>query len=124
MLSAAITSLNPAQRLELFPAPGLGRWARKLGLGTSQALERVQWLIDSLARPMPLPFQTGAIRRACDEAGLEPDRALELIREYIGRTEPHNTAGLMRRAILEGFARAMLQGDEADLATFLDLRLR
>src|SRR6202044_3254743 len=38
---------------------------------------------------------------------------------HIGRTEPHNTAGLMRRNILEGFARAVLLGDESDLATFL-----
>jgi hypothetical protein len=38
---------------------------------------------------------------------------------YIDRTEPRNTAGLMRRHILEGFARAVFLGDEADLATFL-----
>jgi hypothetical protein len=119
LLSAALSALTPAQRLDLFPAPALGRWARKLGLGTSQALERVQWLIDSLARPVPLPFQAGAIRRACDEAGLEPSRALDLVVEHIQRTEAHNTAGLMRRQILEGFARAMILGDESDLATFL-----
>jgi hypothetical protein len=119
LLSAALTVLTPAQRLELFPAPGLGRWARKLGLGTSQALERVQWLIDSLARQVPLPLPTGAIRRACDEANLESGKALDLVTEHIGRTEPHNTAGLMRRALLQGFARAMLLGDESDLATFL-----
>jgi hypothetical protein len=119
LLSAALTSLTPAQRLELFPAPGLGRWARKLGLGTSQALERVQWLIDSLGRPAPLPLSAGVLRRDCNEAGLEPGRALDLIVEWIGKTEPHNTAGLMRRAILEGFARAMLLGDESELASFL-----
>ncbi len=77
LLSASLSALTPAQRLETFPAPGLGRWARKLGLGTSQALERVQWLIDSLARPVPLPFQAGAtIRRVCDEAGLELNKAM------------------------------------------------
>src|SRR5215470_10020305 len=62
LFSEALGALNPQQRLELFPAPGLGRWVRKLGLGTSQAVERVQWLIDSLSRPVPLPFQAGAIR--------------------------------------------------------------
>ncbi len=116
---AALQALTPAERLELFPAPGLGRWARKLGLGTSQALERVQWLIDSLAKPVPLPFQPGALKKMCDEANLELSRAAELITQYIDRTEPRNTAGLMRRHILEGFSRAMLLGDEADLATFL-----
>src|SRR5262249_22602023 len=38
---------------------------------------------------------------------------------HVERTEARNTAGLMRRAIYQGFARAMLQGDEADLAGFL-----
>jgi hypothetical protein len=119
MFSAALNALTPSQRLDLFPAPGLGRWARKFGLGTSQALERVQWLIDGLAKPVPLPFQPGALRKMCDEAALEPRRALELITQHIDRTEPRNTSGLMRRYILEAFARAMLLADEADLATFL-----
>src|SRR5260370_33847849 len=42
LLQDALTVLTPAQRLDLFPAPGLGRWARKLGLGGSQAQERTQ----------------------------------------------------------------------------------
>src|ERR1700710_146907 len=32
-LGAALSALTSAQRLDLFPAPGLGRWARRLGLG-------------------------------------------------------------------------------------------
>jgi hypothetical protein len=112
-------ALTPAQRLDAFPAPGLGRWVQKLGLGTSQATERVQWLIDSLGKPVALPFQPGAIRKACGEAGIEPARALDVVLAHIDRTEPRNTAGLMRRHILEGFARAVLLGDESDLATFL-----
>src|SRR5919199_1226591 len=119
LLRAALNALTPPQRLELFPAPGLGKWARVLGLGGSQALERTQWLIDGLARPCPLPFQGGAVRRACAEAGLETEKAFELIATHVARTDPHNPAGLMRRHILEGFARAVLLGDEADLAGFL-----
>ncbi len=119
LLAAALGNLTPAQRLDLFPAPGLGRWARRLGLGGSQAGERVQWLLDSLGRPGALPFQAGSVRRACAEAGLEADRALTLVGDHVGRTEAHNTAGLMRRHILEGFARAVLLGDESELANFL-----
>src|SRR2546423_8373281 len=48
VLHDALIALTPSQRLDLFPAPGLGRWARKLGLGGSQAQERTQWLIDQL----------------------------------------------------------------------------
>jgi hypothetical protein len=119
LLTAALKGLTPAQRLDLFPAPGLGRWARRLGLGGSQAGERAQWLSDSLSRPCVLPFQAGGVRRACGEANLEPDLAFQLACEHVTRTEAHNTAGLMRRHILEGFARAVLLGDESELASFL-----
>jgi hypothetical protein len=119
LLCTALQGLTPAQRLDLFPAPGLGKWARRLGLGGSQAGERTQWLIDSLGRPAGLPFQAGAVRRALAEAGLEGDRAFAVVCEHVGGTEAHNTAGLMRRHILEGFARAVLLGDESELASFL-----
>src|SRR5216683_186667 len=119
LLGASLNAMPPSQRLELFPPPALGRWARRLGLGASQAMERAQWLIDSLARTPALPFQPGAILRACTEAGVESAKAFEVVCDHVERTEPHNTAGLMRRHILEGFARAVLLNDEADLANFL-----
>src|SRR5260370_10654161 len=49
LLHKALSALAPEPRLDLVPAPGLGRWARRLGLGTSQAQERTQSLIDHLA---------------------------------------------------------------------------
>src|SRR5438445_13361037 len=48
LLSQTLETLTPQQRLDLFPAPGLGRWTRRLGLGTTQAHERAQWLLDNL----------------------------------------------------------------------------
>ncbi|MFM7150689.1 MAG: hypothetical protein ACKO23_12680, partial [Gemmataceae bacterium] len=119
LFSAALEGLTPAERLDLFPAPGLGKWARKLGLGTSQAMERIQWLMDSLNKPVSLPLQSGAIRKACEEAHLDPQTAAKLILQHIDRTEPRNTIGLMRRQIFEGFTRAIVLGEESDLATFL-----
>ncbi|HKI30645.1 MAG TPA: hypothetical protein VKA46_02045 [Gemmataceae bacterium] len=119
LLAQAVVSLNPQQRLDLFPAHGLGGWARKLGLGTSQAQERTQWLLDALARPTPRPFVPGATRRACAEAGFDFQRACETLSVHVERTEAHNTHGLMRRHIYQGFARAVLLGEEADLANFL-----
>lgn len=118
LLAQALTQLTATQRLELFPPPGMG-WVRHFGLGVNQAQERAQHLIDNLSRPLSLPFQPGAIRRSCDESGLPVDSALTLLLEFIDRSEPRNTTGLMRRNIFTGFARAMLLGDEAELATFL-----
>lgn len=119
LLRDALTNLSAAERLELFPAPGLGRWARRLGLGGSQAQERTQWLIDCLTRPDPSPFQPGGILRACGEAGIETTKVFDLVCAHILRTEKHDTAGLMRRHILDGLARAVLRHDESDLASFL-----
>jgi hypothetical protein len=118
-LGQAILALPPQQRLDLFPAQGLGGWARKLGLGNSQAQERTQWLLDALARPTARPFAPGVVRRACAEVGLDFTRACEALCVHVERTEAHNTHGLMRRHIYQGFARAVLLGEEADLASFL-----
>jgi hypothetical protein len=118
LLQRALTDLTPQQRLELFPAHGLGRWAQRLGLGTSQAQERTQWLLDCLEGGRGRGTG-GTLRHLCEEAGLELDRAAELVCSHVERTEARNTAGLMRRAIYHGFARAILLGEEADLASFL-----
>jgi hypothetical protein len=119
LMSDALTALTPAERLDLFPAQGLGRWVRKLGLGGSAALERVQGLIDDLNQPMPMPFLSGWVRRACEEVTLEPKTAFAMVCRHIDQTEALGTAGLMRRNVLQGFARAALLGDEAELAEFL-----
>jgi hypothetical protein len=118
-------ALTSEQRLDLFPAPGLGRWTRRLGLGSSQAQERTQWLLDHLhssrskAQSTHSAFGTLDLRRLCSEASLEPERACEMIFAHVERTEAHNTAGLMRRSIYQGFTRSVLLGDESDLANFL-----
>src|SRR5262245_22872825 len=119
LLAQALQAMTDAQRLDLFPAPGLGRWARKLGLGTSQALERARWLLETLSNPSPLPFQPGQLRARLGEVELEPARALSAVADYVLATHPHSASGLMERNILEGFARAALLGDESELAGFL-----
>jgi hypothetical protein len=130
LLHRAAGTLTAEQRLDLFPAPGLGRWTRRLGLGSSQAQERTQWLIDTLAKPS-INGAVGTTRRVCEEVNLDPERACTLLCTHLERTEGHDTAGLIRRHIYQGFARAVLLGDEADLASFvtfgfaeLDFRVR
>ena len=118
-LGLAVRDLQPADKVELFPPPGLGRWARRLGLGTTQAGERAEWLTENLSGyanfarvPMPLA-------QALSGAGLSAERAYDLCCAYTARTEPHNAAGLIRRSVLNGFCKAALLGDEAELANFL-----
>ena len=117
-LAAALKALPAAERLELFPAPGLG-WARRFGFGGTQAQERTQYLLDTVSRPTHFPFAPGGVRRACDEVALEMMRACTLVCDHIERTEPRSTGGLMRRHILQGMARFVFHNDEADLASFL-----
>src|SRR6516225_1793908 len=112
LLKAALEALTPPQCLDLFPAQGLGRWARRLGLGSGQAQERSQWLLDQLRRGGDLPTSPQlSTQRLLAEAGIGPAKARELIFHHVERTESHNTAGLMRRNLQEGFARAMLLDD-------------
>jgi hypothetical protein len=118
-LGVALRDLSPAEKVDLFPPAGLGRWARRLGLGTQQAGERADWLAENLSgysnfARMPTPLAT-----ALGEAGLTPQKAFDLVTTHVARTEAHNTAGLMRRHIYAGFAKAALLKDEADLASFL-----
>jgi hypothetical protein len=63
---------------------------------------------------MPTP-----ISRALEDSGLTPQKAFDLLAMHVQKTEAHNTAGLMRRHIYQGFAKAVLLKDESDLAGFL-----
>ncbi len=112
VLLRAVAAASRDEQMDLFPAPGLARWTRKLGLGSGQAQERTQWLTEQLCRG-------GLLRRTCAECGVEGEKACELIWRHLDRTESHGTAGLMRRHIHHGFARAALLGDESELANFL-----
>jgi hypothetical protein len=120
LLSKAMAGLAPEERLDLFPPPGLARWTRHFGLGASQAQERTQWLIETL-KPGPDASAGGAayILQRLKEINFDPERACQLVCQHVEKTEAHNTAGLMRRHIHQGFTRAILLGDESDLANFL-----
>lgn len=129
LLRLALESLTPSERLDLFPAPGLARWTRHLGLGTAQAQERTQWVIEQLGndtstanRLTDAPATTprrAKVAALCAEAGLDIEKACALVCQHVERFKAHNTAGHMRHHIHQGFARAALLGDEADLANFL-----
>lgn len=119
LLANALQSLTNEEKLDLFPAPGLGRWTRKLGLGVVQATDRCQWLVDHVGGHGPLGRGPMPVLHALAEANIPVERAMKLIDGYVEKTEAHNTAGLMRREIYKGFTRAHLLKDEAKLADFL-----
>ncbi|QEL20955.1 hypothetical protein [Limnoglobus roseus] len=114
ILGTAIKQLTSDEKVELFPPPGIGRWARRLGIGHAQAAERAEWLADTL-----LGKGTTPVRQAISDAGLTPERAFDLIAAHVQKTEPHNATGLMRRNVINGFTKAVLLKDESELANFL-----
>jgi hypothetical protein len=115
LLLRSIYATSQSEQMELFPAPGLGKWFRKLGLGSAQNLERVHWLVEQLARPAA----STPLRHLSAEVQLDADKTCELVWKHLDRTETHNTAGVMRRHIHHGLVRAALLGDERELANFL-----
>ncbi len=119
LLGLAIRDLSSDEKVELFPPPGIGRWARRLGIGHTQANERADWLADQLSGASDFGRAPTAVLQSLTDAGLSPTRAFDLMVAYVQKTEPRNTAGLMRRAIFAGFAKAVLLKDESDLANFL-----
>jgi hypothetical protein len=119
VLGMALRELMPAETVELFPPPGLGRWARRLGLGTSQARERAEWLAENLSGFSNFARLPTPTAHALRDSGLTPQKAFDLLSAYVQKTEAHNTAGVMRRHIIQGFAKSALLGDESDLANFL-----
>ncbi len=119
LLVSALREMPPETQIDMFPPPGLARWARRLGLGHTQAQERCGWLIDHLSGAASLGRMAMPLPQALTEAGVPFDIALDTIVKYVEKTEAHNTAGLMRRAIYQGFAKAFLLKDESTLASFL-----
>jgi hypothetical protein len=118
-LGAALRALSVDEKVELFPPPGIGRWARRLGIGHGQATERADWLAETLTSVASFGGMPVPLGQALLDAGLTPERAFDLITTHVQKTESHSTGGLMRRAIHTGFAKAVLLKDEAELANFL-----
>ena len=118
-LGIALRDLSADEKVELFPPPGLGRWARRLGLGGAQAQERAEWLAENLSGYSNFARTPTPLHQALADAGLSPQKAFDLLSAFVQRSEAHNTAGLMRRQIFNGFAKATLLKDESELANFL-----
>src|SRR5438445_4405684 len=83
LLGSALGSLTRDQMMDLFPRPGLGKWTRRLGLGSGQAQEKTQWLLQTLDAERTTPhapaLHSSFIVQRLREGGFEPERAFELL---------------------------------------------
>jgi len=119
LLGVALRDLSTSEKVELFPPAGLGRLVTGFGFGTAQAGARCEQLAENLSGYSNFARMPTPLDEALATAGITPAKAADLLADYVQRTESHNTAGLMRRAIYQGFARAVLLKDEAEIANFL-----
>src|SRR5438552_1617794 len=103
LLGRILTEMPPAERAGLFPVQGLSKWARKFGFGGTGSQDRSAWLLDTLTARAAVTRSPMTVRRAIHEAGLPAEAACDLVAAHVEKTETHNTAGLMRRAIYQGF---------------------
>src|SRR5580692_11788284 len=87
LLVAALREMPPETQLDMFPPPGLARWARRLGLGHTQAQERCLWLIDHLSGAASLGRMSLPVHQALIEAGVPCEVAYDKIGRYIEKTE-------------------------------------
>lgn len=118
-IAEAVKGLSVDEQMDLFPPPGLGKWGKRLGLGAAQAGERAEWLATTLDPMANFGKPPAPLAQALADSGLTPEKACELLTAHALKTEARNTAGVMRRHLVTGFARAVLLGDEAELANFL-----
>lgn len=118
-LGVALRDLSPEEKASLFPPAGLSRFGRVFGFGAVQAQERAERLAESLSGYSNFARTPAPLLHALAEAGLPPQKAFDLVCSHSARSEAHNTAGLMRRHVFNGFARAALLKDESELANFL-----
>ncbi len=118
-LIGALTQMGPEERRELFPGTPLLGWLKVFGYSNTQSLERTEWLLEQLTRLGNLPYNKGALRKLCEQSGLGPDTVVRILESHAERTEGKSPSALMRRALVCGFAKAVLQGNENELAEFL-----
>lgn len=119
LLGDALRGASRDELMELFPAPGLGKWARRFGIGVGQSQERTQWLLDRLTTPTTAGAALEPLRSLLAEASVDAERICALVGTHVERNYPHDTIGQMRRHLARGLCRAALLGDESELANFL-----
>jgi hypothetical protein len=120
LLHDALAPLPAADRPKLVGGAGLARLARRLGWGAGAEGERFNGLLAELAdRPGSDPARRHPVNRLCADAGLGLEDAMKVIMDQTERTGSRDTLGQMRRRFDQGLARAVLTGDESDLAGFL-----
>jgi hypothetical protein len=115
LLRQALSAMSHAQRLQLVPASGVTRWARRFGFGASDAKERSDLMLEAVGQGGALT----PLHRLCGDLAIDVNRVHNILTNHISHLAGHDTAGLMRKRLLEGLVQAVLRGDESELAGFL-----
>lgn len=119
ILAKSFAELSAYEKSRLAPSHGINRLTRIFGLNDSSGEVNINNLAAALGAPSPGRHDISRVKRLLNDSGVDLAKAFGIAMAYVGRTELHNTAGLMRRAIFQGFCKATLLSDESDLALFL-----
>lgn len=111
LLSEGLRRLAPHQRVQLIPPTGFWDQFRLRVGSTARAQERLEAIEGVIAcgdRKNPSPED---LRNACQEAGLSPDAALDVIKLHLNQSESTDVHGWFRKQLYGRLARLALRGD-------------
>ncbi len=117
LLAESFRRLSPPQQIALIPPAGL--WQRfRMWFGSARlAQERVEAVakLIGIADEGPEP---AALRKACEDAGIAPERALRVVTEHLAQTQSKNATDWFRKELHGRLAQFALLGDRVPFDDF------
>ena len=117
LLVEALRQLAPHQQVKLIPPCGLLDW---FGLRfrnrkpVQRRLDAIRQLIGGCDVPVPTDLQNH-----CEQAGLAPESACELIQQHLERTESRDAAGSLRKELYYRISQLALLNQREPVEDFL-----
>jgi hypothetical protein len=117
LLAESLRRLSPPQQIDLIPAAGFWQGVRMKFGSAHLAQERVAAVakLIEIAAEEPEP---AALRRACENAGVEPERALRVVTDHLCRTQSKNATDWFRKELYGRLARFALLDDREPFDDF------
>lgn len=128
-IAAAVKQLLPACQVFGVEPVGANTMYRSMASGSTERLEKVRTIADSLGAPYSLPYTVGLCRRYVDEVVLVEDddirrgmallfRSMKLAAEPAGATATAALCGPLRERLRGKRVGVIVCGSNTDLATF------